>query len=126
MAAERRIWPRLGVPRECPPGSRGLVAERVCRVRCARDSRGTGNLVVRVPAELIQPYFLTGIGYYTGPYVGSGGKFGTNLGTGARLPLANVVLFSEVRVHHIFAAGSLHPGWYVPLTLGLQVPFTLW
>jgi hypothetical protein len=83
---------------------------------------GSGNVVVRIPARPVHPYVIAGLGYYTGRYVGSGGKFGTNLGVGVRVPVvAKVSFFGEVRVHRIFEGHGLNQEYYVPLTFGVQL-----
>jgi hypothetical protein len=86
---------------------------------------GTGNIVVRIPAKPVHPYVIWGLGYYTGLYVGSGssGKFGTNVGFGARFPVVRKVdLFAELRLHRVFEGhGFNNQNYYLPIEFGLQL-----
>jgi hypothetical protein len=83
---------------------------------------GSGNVVVTIPAKPVHPYVLAGLGYYTGLYVGSGGKFGTNTGVGVRVPVAaKVQLFSELRLHRTFEGHGLNQNYYVQLLFGVRL-----
>ena len=83
---------------------------------------GSGNVVVRIPAKPVHPYVIIGLGYYAGEYVGSGGKFGTSIGTGVRIPVAaKVSLFGELRFHRVFEGRGFNQEYYVPLTFGVQL-----
>jgi hypothetical protein len=84
----------------------------------------TANATVRIPAPLIAPYFIGGVGYYytdISPGLGtSASKFGINAGVGvkAHIPLL-FSIFGELRYHYVFNAQPSMQ--YIPLTFGIQL-----
>jgi hypothetical protein len=83
----------------------------------------TGNAIFKIPARPVHPYAILGIGYYTGKFVGSGSHFGTNIGFGARVPVAaDVAIFGELRFHRTFEGhGIANQDYYLPLVFGVQL-----
>jgi hypothetical protein len=83
---------------------------------------GSGDVVVTIPTKRVHPYFLAGLGYYTGLYVGGGSHFGTNAGFGLRVPVAaKVSLFSELRFHRTFEGRGLNQNYYGQWMFGVQL-----
>lgn len=81
----------------------------------------TANAVLKVPAPLVSPYFIGGVGYYytdVSPRLGTrSSKFGVNAGAGTTLhiPLLFAV-FAEIRYH--YAGNSVQ---YAPFMIGVRL-----
>jgi hypothetical protein len=84
----------------------------------------TANAVFHIPAPLVSPYFIGGLGYYyqdVSPGLGtSSSNFGLNAGIGAKLHIPLLFsVFGEFRYHYVFSA---RPNMqYFPLTFGIQL-----
>lgn len=84
----------------------------------------TANATFKIPAPLVTPYFIGGVGYYysdVSPGLGSSSsKFGVNAGAGVtvHIPLLFAV-FGEARYHYVFNGGQSIQ--YAPLTVGIQL-----
>jgi hypothetical protein len=84
----------------------------------------TANATLRIPAPLVSPYLIGGVGYYysdVSPGLGSSSsKFGLNIGVGTRvrIPLLFSV-FGEFRYHYV--VNGPQSIQYLPLTIGIQL-----
>jgi len=85
---------------------------------------GTANVTFKIPAPLVTPYLIGGVGYYyidASPGLGSSSsKFGVNGGFGAtvHIPLLFAV-FGEFRYHYVINGPQNLQ--YIPLTFGIQL-----
>lgn len=84
----------------------------------------TANVTAKIPAPLVSPYLIGGVGYYrrdASPALGSSSnKFGVNGGAGVSLhiPLLFAV-FGEFRYHYVINGSQSIQ--YLPLTVGITL-----
>lgn len=85
----------------------------------------TANLTFKIPAPLVTPYVIGGVGYYyrdSSPGLGpsSSSKFGVNGGVGVtvHIPLLFAV-FGEFRYHYV--VNGPQNIQYLPITIGIQL-----
>jgi hypothetical protein len=91
----------------------------------------TANGVFKIPAPIVQPYAIAGVGYYysnvssssnAGNFAlgASSSKFGINGGVGATLRIPALFgIFAEARYHYVF--NGSHAIQYIPITFGIQL-----
>jgi hypothetical protein len=84
----------------------------------------TGNLVYKLPAVTILPYFIGGAGWYhvgasvPGFFSGSNNKFGWNAGGGINMPLSGFDTFVEAKYTQIQTEGNSVK--FIPITFGVM------